>query len=196
VLHGVGTFRVPIGLTGPLPIPFTPNPSQEITMKLSAPVQKAMNDQIGKEFNAAHLYLAMSVWFAQQNLDGFAKWMRLQSREESDHALKLIDYLLDRGAEVSLQEVERPKTTWKTPLAAFKAAAKHEADVSASILALYEMAGKAGDPTTQVMLQWFLTEQVEEEKSSEVIVERLRLVGESVPGLLMLDRQLGERSGA
>ncbi len=165
-------------------------------MKLSTAVQKAMNDQIGKEFNAAHFYLAMSVWFAQQNLDGFAKWMRLQSQEESSHALKLMDYLLDRGAEVSLQAVERPKTTWKTPLAAFKAAAKHEAEVSASILSLYELAGQSGDPTTQVMLQWFLTEQVEEEKSSEAIVERLRLVGESPPGLLMLDRQLGERSGA
>jgi len=164
-------------------------------MQLSSAMQKTLNEQVGKEFNAAHLYLAMSAWFAERNLDGFASWMLAQSREEQGHAMKLFDYILDRGGSVQLQAVAQPKAGWKTPLQVFEAAAAHEAVVSASIVAIYEQAGKARDHATQVMLQWFLTEQVEEEKTSTALVERLRLVGDSPSGLLMLDRQLGERGG-
>lgn len=164
-------------------------------MKLSGPLRNALNEQVRKEFNAAHLYLAMSTWFAHRNLDGFATWMRAQSQEENAHAFKLIDYLLDRGAEVSLAAIDEPKVGWKSPLAVFEAAADHEAQVSAAILELYGKAQKAGDPTTQVMLEWFLTEQVEEEKTSTSIVDRLRMIGDSAPALLMLDAELGSRTG-
>lgn len=163
-------------------------------MRLTAPVQKALNEQIGKELHAAYLYLAMSCWFAERNLDGFAKWMRIQAQEEREHALRILDYLQDRGGHVDLGAIAKPRVGWKSPLGVFEAAARHEADVSASIKALYERAGREKDHATQVMLQWFLTEQVEEEKTSTAIVERLRLFGDSPSGLLMLDRQLGERS--
>lgn len=163
-------------------------------MRLSTAMQKSLNDQVRKEFNAAYLYLGMSAWLAERNLDGFAKWMRIQAREEQGHALRILDYLLDRKASVRLETVEQPKRDWKSPLQVFEAAAKHEAAVSAGVQALYEQASREKDYPTQVMLQWFLTEQVEEEKSSTAIVERLRLVGESPPGLLMLDRQMGERT--
>ena len=165
-------------------------------MKLSATLQKSLNDQVRKEFHASYLYLAMSAWFAERTLDGFAAWMRAQAREESNHAMRIFDYILDRGGSVVLQAIDQPKPAWKSPLAVFEAAFAHEARVSASIKSLYEQAVKEKDHATGVMLQWFLTEQVEEEKTSSAIVERLRLVGDSASGLLMLDRQLGERGGS
>ena len=164
-------------------------------MQLTAPVQRALNEQVGKEFYAAYLYLAMSCWFAERNLDGFAKWMRIQAQEERDHAMRILGYLEDRKGHVELGAIAQPKVAWKTPLGVFEAAARHEAQVSSSLKALYERAGKDKDYATQVMLQWFLTEQVEEEKTSTAIVERLRLFGDTPSGLMMLDRQLGERGG-
>lgn len=162
-------------------------------MRLSNGMQKSLNEQVRKEFNAWYLYLAMSAWFGERNFEGFAKWMRLQAGEEQGHAFRIFDYILDRDASVHLAAVDQPKPIWKTPLEVFDAAAKHEAAVSAGIKALYEQAGKEKDYSTQVMLQWFLTEQVEEERTSTAIVERVRLVGESAAGLLMLDRELGAR---
>lgn len=165
-------------------------------MRLGGALEKSLNEQVRKEFHAAYLYLAMSAWFAERNLDGFARWMRLQAGEERDHALRIFDYLLDRGGSVALQAIEQPRVSWKTPLQVFEAARKHEVAVSDSIRVLYEQAKKEKDYATEVMLQWFLTEQVEEEKASHAIVERLRLAGDSPSGLLMLDRQLGERGAA
>jgi ferritin len=163
---------------------------------MNAGLQKAMNDQIGKEFAAAHLYLAMSAWFAERNFDGFARWMRLQADEERGHAMRLFDFVLDRGGRITLGAVQEPAVRWKTPAEVFDAARKHEQLVSESINRLYAKAMKDGDYPAQVMLQWFITEQVEEEKTSTAIVERLRLVGDNASGLLLLDRQLGERGGA
>ncbi len=164
-------------------------------MKLSAAVQKSLNDQIRKEFNAAYLYLAMAAWFEERNLTGFARWMQAQVREEQSHAMRIYQWILDRGGKIQLMALDQPKPSWKSPLEVFQAAAAHEAKVSASIQDLYALAGKEKDAPTQVMLQWFLTEQVEEEAASTAIVERLRMAGDSPSGLLMLDRQLGERGG-
>lgn len=165
-------------------------------MSLSGAMQKALNDQVRKEFDAAYLYLAMSAWLAERNFDGMARWMRLQADEERNHAMKLFDWVLDRGGSVHLGPVSEPSTKWKTVVDVFVAAQKHEQAVSASIHALYVRAGNAKDWATQTMLQWFLTEQVEEEKTSTAIVERLRHVGDSVAGLLLMDRELGQRSSA
>lgn len=162
-------------------------------MKLDAALARALNQQVAKEFNAAHLYLAMSAWFAERNLDGFATWMMRQGDEERSHAMRIYEFLLDRGASVTLEAIAAPKAAWKTPMQVFEAAGKHEAMVSESIVKLYEQARKARDYPTEVMLQWFLTEQVEEEKTSSTLVERLRMVGDSPAGLLMLDRELGAR---
>lgn len=163
-------------------------------MPMSAALQKAMNDQIRKEFSASYLYLAMAAWCAERNFDGFAKWMRIQADEERSHAMRIYDFLLDRGGHVALGEVAEPAVKWKTVFEVFDAARRHEQMVSSSINALYARGVQEKDYPSQIMLQWFINEQVEEEKTSTAVVERLRLVGESVPGLLLLDRQMGERS--
>jgi ferritin len=165
-------------------------------MPLSAAVARALNDQIRKEFDAAHLYLAMSAWLADRNLDGMARWMRFQSEEERGHALKLFDWVLDRGGTVRLAAVAEPVARWKTPLDVFVAAQRHEQAVSKSVHELYVRAGAEKDYATQTMLQWFLTEQVEEEKASTAVVERLRLAGDSAAGLLLIDREMGQRTSA
>lgn len=162
-------------------------------MQLSAAMQQAMNDQIRKEFSAAYLYLSMSAHFSQRNFDGFARWMRMQAVEELKHAMKIVDYVEDRGGRVLLQAVEAPPAEWPTPLAVFEHAMQHEALVSSGIHALVTMAGSEKDYATQVMLQWFVTEQVEEEKTSTHLVETLRLIGDNASGLYMLDRELGQR---
>jgi len=165
-------------------------------MPMSAALQRAMNDQIQKEFYAHYLYLAMSAWFEERNFEGFAKWMRIQADEERTHAMRIFDFVLDRGGKVRLEAIPEPGTKWKTALEVFDDARKHELMVSGSINDLYARATSEKDYATQVMLQWFITEQVEEEKTSTSLAERLRLVGDSATGLIILDRQLGERTRA
>ena len=165
-------------------------------MPMSAALQRAMNDQIQKEFYAHYLYLAMSAWFEERNFEGFAKWMRIQADEERTHAMRIFDFVLDRGGKVRLEAIPEPGAKWKTALEVFDDARKHEAMVSGSINDLYARATSEKDYASQVMLQWFVTEQVEEEKTSTSLAERLRLVGESATGLIILDRQFGERTRA
>jgi len=165
-------------------------------MPMSAALQRAMNDQIQKEFYAHYLYLAMSAWFEERNFEGFANWMRIQADEERTHAMRIFDFVLDRGGKVRLEAIPEPGTKWKTALEVFDDARKHELMVSGSINDLYARATSEKDYATQVMLQWFITEQVEEEKTSTSLAERLRLVGDSATGLIILDRQLGERTRA
>jgi len=165
-------------------------------MPMSAALQRAMNDQIQKEFYAHYLYLAMSAWFEERNFEGFAKWMRIQADEERTHAMRIFDFVLDRGGKVRLEAIPEPGAKWKTALEVFDDARKHEAMVSGSINDLYARATSEKDYASQVMLQWFITEQVEEEKTSTSLAERLRLVGESATGLIILDRQFGERTRA
>jgi ferritin len=163
---------------------------------MSAALQRAMNDQIQKEFYAHYLYLAMSAWFEERNFEGFAKWMRIQADEERTHAMRIFDFVLDRGGKVRLEAIPEPGAKWKTALEVFDDARKHEAMVSGSINDLYARATSEKDYASQVMLQWFITEQVEEEKTSTSLAERLGLVGESATGLIILDRQFGERTRA
>jgi ferritin len=160
---------------------------------LSKSLQKALNDQVGKEFSSAYLYLSMSAWFQAENLPGCAHWMRLQHQEEAAHALKLFDYLHDREGAVELQAIVQPQAKFGSPLDVFKEALAHERKVTASINQLYGLAQKENDYATQIALQWFVTEQVEEEKNAAGIVEQLKMVGENRIALLMLDRQLGAR---
>jgi len=165
-------------------------------MELSAKMQDAMNAQMGHEFGAYYLYLAMSAWLSHRNFTGFAQWMRLQAQEESKHAMKLFGYIDDRGGEIVLAPIEKPRSDWKSVLAVFEAARKHESQVSSGIHRLYELALGDKDYASQAMLQWFITEQVEEEKTSTLIVETLRIIGDSSSGLLMYDRELGGRTRA
>ena len=164
-------------------------------MPFSQSMEQALNDQFSKEFYAFYLYLAMSAWFAERNFEGFAKWMRIQADEERAHAMRIYDFVLDRGGHIKLGPVQEPPTKWKTPFEVFDDAKKHEQLVSGSINELYTRALAEKDYPSQVMLQWFISEQVEEEKTSTAIVERIRLVGDEPSGLLILDNQMGQRTG-
>ncbi len=157
-------------------------------------IQDALNEQINAELSSAYIYLAMSAHFTEQNLDGFAHWMRQQAGEELGHAMKLFDYVLERRGHVDLTAVPGPAKKFSTPLKIFDAALAHEKKISGMIHALYDLARKKGDYATENRLNWFVTEQVEEEDNVGRAVERLRLAGDSTAALLMLDRQFGERS--
>lgn len=156
-------------------------------------VRDAMGEQIKHEFYSAYLYLSMAGSFEAANLSGFAHWMRAQAREEQEHALKFFDFLLDRGEQVRLQTIEAPPYAFRSPLDTFEQALEHEKEVTALIHDLYETAVREHDYPAQAFLNWFVTEQVEEEKSATEIVERLRMAGEDGAALILLDREMGER---
>ncbi len=158
-------------------------------------MQDAMNDQINKELYSSYLYLSMAAYFEDRNLPGFAHWMRIQETEEREHAMKLYDFLLERGGKVMLKAIDAPKTEWASTLEVAQEVAAHEAKVTASIHALYETALKEKDYPTQVMLQWFITEQVEEENNAAEIVANLKLIEERGTAVLMLDHRLSKRGG-
>jgi ferritin len=158
-------------------------------------MQDAMNDQINKELYSSYLYLSMAAYFEDRNLSGFAHWMRVQEAEEREHAMKFYDFILERGGKVLLKAIDAPKTEWKTTLEIAEEVAAHEAKVTASIYALYETALKEKDYPAQIMLQWFISEQVEEEKNAADIVANLKLIEEGRTAVLMLDHQLAKRGG-
>jgi ferritin len=162
---------------------------------IAKPMQDAMNEQINKELFSAYLYLSMSAYFEDKNLSGFAHWMRVQADEEREHAMKFYDFIIDCGGRVALKGIESPKMDWSSTLEVAEEVAAHEAKVTASIYALYELAMKEKDYPAQVMLQWFINEQVEEEKNAAEIVATLKLIEERGTAVLMLDKQLAKRKG-
>ena len=162
---------------------------------LGKAVQDAINDQINKELYSAYLYLAMSAHFESVNLPGLAKWTRVQSKEELGHAMKFYDYVVDRSGRVNFAAVEKPTSQWKTSLEVFNQIYEHEQKVTASINKVYEVALKENDYATQVLLQWFISEQVEEEKNASEIVAQLEMVEAHETAVLMLDHRLGKRGG-
>ena len=162
-------------------------------MPLSEALRVALNDQLGNEFQASYNYLAMSSWFEAESWDGFASWMALQSAEERVHAMKFYQYLLDRGAGVSLPALEAPNGEFKTPLDVFEQSREQEQEVTASINRLYKVAIENDDYATVSFLKWFLDEQVEEEKAVGDMIEKLSRAGENPEAMMLLDREAGQR---
>ncbi|MCU0241834.1 MAG: ferritin [Vicinamibacteria bacterium] len=160
---------------------------------LKPAIEKALNDQIKKETYSAYLYLSMSAHFEAANLGGFAHWTRLQAEEELSHAMKFFGYLADRGGRVQLQAIEAPPSEFQSPRGVFEEVLAHERKISASIHELYKLAIKEDDPATQILLQWFITEQVEEEKNAEQIVEQAKMIEAHDTAMLFLDKQLAKR---
>ena len=158
-------------------------------------MQDAMNEQINKEFFSSYLYLSMAAYFEDKNLMGFAHWMRLQADEEREHAMKFYNFILDAGGHVYLKAIDAPETEWKSNLEVAEQVAAHEAKVTASINDLYELALKEKDYAAQVLLHWFITEQVEEEKNAAELVAKLKLIEERGTAVLMLDHRLSKRGG-
>lgn len=161
---------------------------------LSDKMQEAFNDQINAETYSAYLYWSMAAWFESQNLAGMATWMKVQAQEEMTHAQKFYDFIHERGGTVKLKAIDGPDTEWKSPLAVFESACAHEQKVTALINGLVETAEAESDHASKIFLNWFVTEQVEEEAHADEIVQKLKMIGEMPGGVYMMDKELGQRS--
>ena len=160
---------------------------------LNKSLEEALNRQLNAELYSAYLYLSMSAYFKNTGLDGFAQWMQVQAMEETTHAMKFYDFICDRGGRVIMEPIEGPPSDWDSPLAVFEATVAHEEKVTGLINDLVNLAVEEKDHATSNFLQWFVSEQVEEEASANEAAQKLRLVDQSQGGLFMLDRELGAR---
>jgi len=161
---------------------------------LSKTMQNALNEQINAEIWSAYLYLSMSGYFENQNLPGFANWMKMQWQEEISHAMKLFDYVHERGGRVFLKPIAEVKTDWTDAIEVFSETLDHERKVTGMINKLVNIAISEADHATNNVLQWFVAEQVEEEASAENLLEQLKMIDGFGHGMLMLDRELSQRS--
>ncbi len=157
-------------------------------------MEKALNRQINAEMYSAYLYLSMASYFEDVDLEGCAKWMKAQTQEEMIHAMKIYDFVIERGGRVLLDAIQAPQQEWDSALAVFEHAYEHEKYVTSLINDLMNLAIEEKDHATQIFLQWFVSEQVEEEASASGVVQKLKLAGASKGGgLFMVDRELGQR---
>jgi ferritin len=160
---------------------------------ISAKMQKALNTHLNEEFYSSYLYLSMAAYFEAKNLKGFANWMRIQAAEEQMHGMKFFNFILQKGGKVSLGEIGAPKIEWKSIPEVFSDTLKHEQKITGLINKLVEIAMLEKDFATNNFLQWFVTEQVEEEANVEEIIQKIEMIGDNKSGLYMLDNELGAR---
>ena len=160
---------------------------------LSDTMQEAFNKQLNAEMWSGYIYLSMSAWFEGQSLPGMANWMKNQALEELIHAMKFYDHIIERGGTVTLAPIDAVETGWDSPLAVFEATYEHECHVTSLINNLVDLAIKESDHASNAFLQWFVTEQVEEEDNAMAIVDQMKMVGDARGALFLLDRELGAR---
>jgi ferritin len=160
---------------------------------LSEKMQEALNTQLNKELYSAYLYMSMSAYSTYSGLKGFANWFMVQYQEEMVHAMKIYAYINDQSGQVKLRAIEQPATEFESPMDMFEKTLKHEKFITRSINELVDLAIAEKDHATNIFLQWFVTEQIEEEGNDNEIIARLKLVGEDGNGLLMLDKELATR---
>ncbi len=156
-------------------------------------LQNAFNDQINKELYSAYLYLAMKVYFQEQNLQGFVNWFDVQVQEENAHAMGMFNYLNERGGKIELSAIDKPVFNGKSPIEIFEEVLKHEEYVTSRINALYDVAEEVKDRAAMKFLDWYIDEQVEEEASVDGVLSTLRLIGDDKNALLLLDKDLATR---
>lgn len=161
---------------------------------ISKKLENELNKQINAELFSAYLYLSMASYLDSKNLPGFAHWMKMQFKEEQFHAQKLYDYINGRGGRIIFTQIETPKAEWKDVIDVFKNVFTHEQKVTGLINNLVNLAMEEKDHATVNMLQWFVSEQVEEEASASDILEKLKYVDGKGPGLFMMDRELMQRT--
>lgn len=162
----------------------------------STVVESRLNEHLNHELFSAYFYLSQAAYFESENLPGFASWMKIQAKEELMHAGKFFDYINQRDGRVTLGAIAAPKTTWESPLTALDDAYEHEKGVSRRINDLVGLVLQQGDHMTNAFLQWFVTEQVEEEANFKDVVSRLKLAGGGGQGLFLIDRELATRKSA
>ena len=160
---------------------------------LSKKMAKALNAQINAETFSAYLYMSMAAWFDNKNLTGFANWMKIQVQEELFHAQKFYNYVFERGGRVIMDAIEKPETEWKSVLDVFEFTLTHEQKVTSLINNLVEVSRDQKDNATYNFLQWFVSEQVEEESSVDAVIQKLKLIGDFGPGIFMIDQELAGR---
>lgn len=160
---------------------------------ISKKIQDALNGQINAELYSAYLYLSMSSYFSSINLMGFANWMRVQALEEQTHAAKFFDFIISRGGRAELKLIDGPPIDFKSSMTVFEDTLKHEQKVTGLINNLVNLAVDEKDHATNIFLQWFVTEQIEEESNAEGLIQKLKLIGEGGNGLFMLDAELAAR---
>lgn len=161
---------------------------------ISKNMLKNINHQINRELYSAYLYMSMAAYAAEAGFSGAANWFEVQTKEEMTHAQKLYDYVNQQGGRVILEAIEAPPKDFKSIQAAFELTLEHEKIVTGLIHALVKIAKEENDAATEIFLQWFVTEQVEEEASASEILQRLKMVGTEGGGLFMIDRELGART--
>jgi ferritin len=161
---------------------------------ISDKMQKALNDQINAEIFSSYLYLSMAAYFEAENWSGFAAWMKIQSGEEYGHAMKIFKYISDVGGKVTLEGIEKPKAQWKSPQEAFEEAYKHELFITDCINKLVALSHQENDYATNLMLNYFVNEQVEEVAAAAQIINKFKLIGDNKSSLFFLDRELGMRA--
>ena len=162
---------------------------------LSKSMQDAINEQIKNELYSAYLYLSMAAYSEANNLPGFAHWMRAQSQEEVEHAMKFFEFVNERGGRVVLHAIDQPPADFESPVKIFEETLNHERKVTAMIHSLYELALEEKDYPAQILLHWFIDEQVEEEANAAYILDTLKTIGVKGQALVMLDRELARRGG-
>jgi len=163
-------------------------------MNISKKMQTAINEQINAEIYSAYMYLGMSTHFQTNGLPGFANWMYVQWQEELTHAMKFLKYVEERGGKVELKQIDCPPQDWKSSLQIMQASLKHEQHVTSLINKLVELSLEEKDYATHNMLQWYISEQVEEEANVSAIIDELEMVGDNKQGFLMIDRELRGRA--
>jgi ferritin len=163
-------------------------------MEMNKKLEDAFNKQINKELHSGYIYLSMSAYFENENFPGMAKWMKHQAQEEYEHAMKLFNFLVERGNKVELKAIDAVPTTWKSPLDVFETALNHEKKVTGLIHSLLDLSMQEKDHPAVSHLQWFVDEQVEEEASADAIVQKLKMTDGHKHVLLMLDKELSQRS--
>ena len=162
-------------------------------MMIKKKMQDAIVEQINKELYSGYLYLSMSAWFEGRGLKGMANWMHKQAQEEYEHAMKFFNYVYERGGSVVMKAIDKPKSTWKSPLDAFSDALAHERKVTAMIENLVDIARKEKDKASESFLQWYVDEQVEEEANASEIIDKLTLSKNAPGAMVFIDRDLGAR---
>ncbi len=160
---------------------------------ISKKMEKALNEQVNAELFSAYLYLSMEAYFKSLNLNGFSNWMRVQTQEEITHAMKIYEFIDERGGRITLKAIDGPDTEWDSPLEVFKAVYEHEQKVTSLINDLVNLAIEEKDHATNTFLQWFVNEQVEEEASADQVVQQLKMMEKAPGGLFLLDRELAQR---
>jgi ferritin len=157
-------------------------------------IEDALNGQLNKELYSSYLYLSMSAYFESNNLKGFAHWLRVQAKEELGHGMKFFDYIAQRGGHPGLRQIDAPPNNWKSHKSVFEDAYQHEQKVTKYIHELVDLARSERDHATEVFLQWFVNEQVEEEMNANEIVQKMGLAGDVWSALFVIDSELGKRA--